>query len=533
MKLNGGWSYTVVCGNLNYDFMVKMCATISSAIRVIRTDYDNLNQSTYSQLLASLPFWELFYGEKILITQEDSCIFTRNIREFMHWDYIGAPWPATQNDTPTCVGNGGFSLRTRQCMMDVIRSVPIDQSSMESDTRQYMKNTHMTIMPEDVYFAYNMSINHIGNVADWESARQFSTESICNSISVGGHNFWLNDPNWKHRVTTQTAGQLRAHCDETILEHRGGWKSVMHHLEREDLFNPNASIDFFDMIEKPFIWKQHGHGQLKEQRKWGGVVHCTPSTPSYLHIVNISQLFVPNSYFIQALPYCLFIVVLSQYVADYFNSQFELLQLMHPPPVHVLFHPVETDDIIPFSFHSFLNNPNKQLIQLGQQLRKMSSIYKISVPSAPVSISKMWLTGTQNFNKCIQLLKLEKTHDLEMLDMASVKMTYLTSFCEFDLLLANNIVFVDLFDASACNAILECIVRNTPIIINRLPAVVEYLGDSYPLYFKSLDEVPTILEDTDRLLKAHLYLTRMDKSQLSIDYFSRQLFTIISHTCMP
>ena len=29
---------------------------------------------------------------------------------------------------------------------------------------------------------------------------------------------------------------------------------------------------------------------------------------------------------------------------------------------------------------------------------------------------------------------------------------------------------------------------NTPIVINRLPAVVEYLGADYPFYFNSLEE---------------------------------------------
>jgi hypothetical protein len=36
----------------------------------------------------------------------------------------------------------------------------------------------------------------------------------------------------------------------------------------------------------------------------------------------------------------------------------------------------------------------------------------------------------------------------------------------------------------------ECIIRGTPVIVNKIGGVSEYLGDNYPLYFNSLDEVP-------------------------------------------
>jgi hypothetical protein len=41
---------------------------------------------------------------------------------------------------------------------------------------------------------------NIGKVADWNSAHDFSTESILNVNSLGGHCFWFFDKNWKKRV---------------------------------------------------------------------------------------------------------------------------------------------------------------------------------------------------------------------------------------------------------------------------------------------------------------------------------------------
>ena len=93
LHLGSSWSHTIVCGTLNYDYMVTMCASISPNIHVIKTPYANLNQTTYSTMLASVDFWKMFDGEKILIYQEDSCIFKTTIDEFLCWDYIGAPWP--------------------------------------------------------------------------------------------------------------------------------------------------------------------------------------------------------------------------------------------------------------------------------------------------------------------------------------------------------------------------------------------------------------------------------------------------------
>jgi hypothetical protein len=80
-KLGNDWSFTVVCGNLNYQFMIELCNNISPNIKIIKSNYDNLNQTTYSIYLASLEFWNLLVGEKILIYQEDSCIFRSNIND--------------------------------------------------------------------------------------------------------------------------------------------------------------------------------------------------------------------------------------------------------------------------------------------------------------------------------------------------------------------------------------------------------------------------------------------------------------------
>jgi hypothetical protein len=200
LKLGSNWSYTIVCGNKNYDFMKNIATKISNNIKVIKTNYDNLIPDEYNLLLTSIDFWNLFTGNKILIYQEDSFIFKSNIEEFIEWDFIGAPWPKNTNDTPNCVGNGGISLRTKQIMIDIINKISIKNTSINESTKIYMKQNNLTNCPEDVYFSLNMQKFNIGRVADFDTAFKFSTESLNNPNSFAGHNFWISDPSWLKRV---------------------------------------------------------------------------------------------------------------------------------------------------------------------------------------------------------------------------------------------------------------------------------------------------------------------------------------------
>ena len=200
LRLGIEWSHTVICGTDNYEFIVNMCNHISPNIKIIKTEFHNLNTSRYSLFLASHSFWNQLYGEKILIYQEDSIIFKNNINDFLEWDYVGAPWVIEQNDNPLGVGNGGLSLRTKKCMIDVIKNKDILDTEFNSSTLDYMKNSKMSVGPEDVYFTLNMINLNLGRVADRETASKFSTERIYNPDSFGGHNFWLSDPNWRERL---------------------------------------------------------------------------------------------------------------------------------------------------------------------------------------------------------------------------------------------------------------------------------------------------------------------------------------------
>lgn len=181
------WSHTVVCGIDNFDLIRRWFPTLS----IIKLPIRNIGTSDYSRLLLTEQFWNQFHGEKILIYQEDSMLFHGKIEPFLEYDYVGAPWPECQDDNSIGVGNGGFSLRTKKCMIECLKKQPLDTFIPNSSTLDYIKNTNSTCVPEDVFFTKIMIEKKIGVVAPREVARAFSQERVKSENPLGGHQFWL------------------------------------------------------------------------------------------------------------------------------------------------------------------------------------------------------------------------------------------------------------------------------------------------------------------------------------------------------
>jgi len=518
-KLGDKWSHTIVCGILNYDYMIDMCKNISSEIKVIKTDFENLNQNTYSEMLSSNYFWNYFVGEKILIYQEDSIIFKNNINDFLHWDYVGAPWPEHQNDNKSGVGNGGISLRSKSTMKQIIETVNIKDTLYNSTTINYATNNNLEFFPEDVYFTKNMEDFNIGVIADRNSAPMFSTESILNNNSFAGHNFWISDSNWKQRIYDNVVIQFNPTYNIYIdsIQHRGGWKNVIYNLNKINLFSTSSNFYFFDTIEIYFLVNKYYY----IDSDWAGIIHWTPNVPGYLNnIYDINNMFNSEN-FIKSLKNCKFLITLSVYISNYVKNKINELNLNID--VITLKHPISDENIMYFDINNYINNENKLLMQIGQQLRNIRSIYMIEDTN---NHAKLWLTGNHNMNICDSILNNELNfHNITDISLQDTQKYYTKSFEEYDSLLSQNIVFIDLIDAGANNAILECILRNTPIIVNKIPPVVEYLGEDYPLYFSSLKDVTNLLH-IDKIIEAHNYLKNMNKTDIMIDTFNKSIVNI-------
>jgi hypothetical protein len=502
IKLGASWYHTILCGSANYEYMKQIASSISDKISIMKFEHcDNMEQ--HKKLMKTLSYWKLFSADKLLYYTSGTTLFKKNIEEFMEYDYISA---SSFHE----LGSGSLSLRTRQTMIDIL-------SNFSNENEE----------SEDMFFSKIMTENSIGKIADKDTSSMFSTELVYNEDSMGGHNYWHANSNWKDRLRSNVVIQFKQLHDLSTIEHRGGWKSVLHKLIEKQFFSENSNNSFLDILEGEF-------SQSKNKifnDKWIGITHLTPNIPEFMFYENdfmqcekYENLFF-NDYFLRSLDNCRGLITLSPYLTQYLNNEFEKIQ--KHIRITTLKHPVVQENILPFSFEKFKENSNKRLIQIGQQYRKMTSIYIVNIPD---NYKKMWLTGTKIFSaKLDYLVDVEKKYmniNISSEEHQSVFRYYTETYEEYDEYLSQNIVFIDLFNAAANNTVLECIVRKTPLIINKIPGVVDYLGENYPLYFSNLDEVSSLL-DEEKLLEAHEYLKTIDTKSLEIDYFVRKLLTYI------
>ncbi len=75
--------------------------------------------------------------------------------------------------------------------------------------------------------------------------------------------------------------------------------------------------------------------------------------------------------------------------------------------------------------------------------------------------------------------------------------------------------------------------RGTPLLVNRLPAVEEYLGTGYPLYYSDLDDAAAKALDPGRLRAAHEYLLacdtryRLDGESFRRDFEASEVYRLL------
>jgi hypothetical protein len=263
--------------------------------------------------------------------------------------------------------------------------------------------------------------------------------------------------------------------------HRSGWPYALDALASLHI-SSGTLLDGF--IEKKFGWGEDP-GDLRNDprpyiRPWIGFWHNPPFVPAALNLVgHAPQEILASWLWRESSPYCRGLFTLSAYLARWLRDRV-------PVPVCSVFHPTEPPTVT-FSVQRFLANPHKKVVQVGWWLRNYQSFFDLQVPS----MGKVLLASPPL--------------DERQAEVSILRMPYLGAR-DYDELLSENIVFLDLYDSSANNAIIECIARSTPIVINPLPAVIEYLGAEYPLYYNDLEEAAAKAQDARLALAAHQYL---------------------------
>lgn len=207
------------------------------------------------------------------------------------------------------------------------------------------------------------------------------------------------------------------------------------------------------------------------------------------------------------------------------HMETQLRELLGPsgPLVERLVHPTPLD-VLPFSWDDYRRQTQPTIIQLGHFFRRFHAIYDLPTRR----FDKMWLAGRQFDIDRILRLEGEVKHPTSL-----VSTPVRLPDDEYDFLLSRNLALVPLYDASACNSLLECIARATPVLTEALPAVIEYMGRDYPLYFQTLEDAARKAEDDQAVRAAHEYLRDMTKLSFSRDYFVQSLAASNLYTSLP
>jgi hypothetical protein len=298
-----------------------------------------------------------------------------------------------------------------------------------------------------------------------------------------------------------------------FIHHRSGWQFCLSQLKT---LHSRSGIFCDDFIERSFSWYLHDHFRGKSihkipyKHKWIGFLHNPPNMPNWFNYFDSPNAILSRPIFQESLKTCKLLIVLSKYLKEWLSSRVDV-------PIIDLKHPTQIPKL-KWCPDKFIHQRCKPVIQLGYWLRKLDSLHKLKIGT---DYTKIWLPSSYDYTLTMLDVYNKTNPDAHQSRYmwAGVSMLKFLEADEFDELLTRGVVFLDLYDSSANNAIIESMSRNTPIIVNKLPAVVEYLGADYPLYFDNLSEAESKIRNIDLIIEAHKYLKNMPKYFLSGRYF--------------
>jgi hypothetical protein len=180
-NLSNDWQIIIFHGNNNIEYIKNIFNKLdiiypNRITNLINLNIDNLHFTQYNNLFFSETLYSYIPNEIFIVFQTDSIILNDNkdlINLFLDFDYIGAPWRNKE------VGNGGFSIRKKSKMLEIlkIKGCPRNQDNVN----------------EDQYFSClgsKRKLNIEYNIANFETANRFSVETVFNEKPFGIHNCW-------------------------------------------------------------------------------------------------------------------------------------------------------------------------------------------------------------------------------------------------------------------------------------------------------------------------------------------------------
>jgi len=283
-------------------------------------------------------------------------------------------------------------------------------------------------------------------------------------------------------------------------QHRSGWPFAVAALK--PLLSDDGIL-FDDFADRSFTYTP-----IKEPRTepWIGVFHhphvITSPLPEH-HRFNIRRL-ADHPCWEESKRHLVGAITLSKDLAIFVRQWLGV-------PTFAVKHPTEIPPV-QWSREKFEARNTRRVLQLGVTLRNTRAIYQLP-PKEGIERARVLLPAWRKIDNRLRRLAVRKEFERS----AVVEMPRLTDE-QYDKMLGESIVLTELYGASGSNVVVECIARRTPLLINRLPAVEEYLGKNYPLYFDSMEHAAELV-NSEKVFEAHEQLQQMDVTALSSKVF--------------
>jgi glycosyltransferase involved in cell wall biosynthesis len=293
-------------------------------------------------------------------------------------------------------------------------------------------------------------------------------------------------PAWqKKEFSKSDARKLDLHGrDFAYGQHRNSFNTIIDHME--PLHRGDDGILFLPFIERYFVWgdaegEANSFNPAPLDRDWIGILH-TPFDITNWFEPKIDPLVIfQTPLWKESFPRCRGLLTLCK------DLERDLLYHYPQLPTFALLHPTCSEGK-PFDLDAYMARP--RVVQVGDWLRKLQAIFQIHAPNhEKVMLFKHW---TRDFmEREIAAIGDFRNDSVLQRDFVGNE--------EYDDLLSSSVVLCLLYASAANNVLLECMARGTPIIINPLPSVLEYLGEDYPLYATTVQEAEKILQDRPRI----------------------------------
>jgi hypothetical protein len=271
--------------------------------------------------------------------------------------------------------------------------------------------------------------------------------------------------------------------------HRHGWGFATNLIERT--YCSDAGTLFINAVEDQLLYRGPVH------EKWVGIVHQVPKTniPGFPDL----ERFLKMPQWLESKPHCLGLWTLCDYTRCY------LLDANIGVPVESIPYPVP-EDMPEFDWERFGARSRPRLLHIGEYLRDYQAFFDLNLPGwdKQLLIPEDW---------GIKSPSLRLNNSVTLVDPVDDE--------TYDRMITESVIYVRLFDAPANTLVVECLATTTPICVNPVGGVVEYLGPDYPLYMN--EDVALLLNDQGRLKATQSYLKERRRDILNPEKFHMAL----------